>query len=77
LWYSSTSGYLFIRYLYEKSVGMVGKPVRGGKSLPARRSPGILRFQPHAAVSIPTSESMNVAAAVTAGDFCNRIMIGE
>ena len=42
-----------------------------------RRSAAIFRFQPHVAVNIPTSESINNPASVTSGDFCDGIMIGE
>ena len=37
----------------------------------------IFRFHPHVAVKIPTSERKNIAAPISAGDFCNRMMIGE
>ena len=45
--------------------------------LPARRSASIFRFQPHTTVTIPTSKSMNIAAAVSTSDFCDGIVIGE
>ena len=43
----------------------------------ARRSAFIFRFQSHATITIPTSKSMNVVAAVSTGDFRDGIMIGE
>jgi hypothetical protein len=43
----------------------------------ARRSVGIFRFQPLAAIPIPTSVSMNIVAAVSTGDLNDGIMIGE
>ena len=47
------------------------------ESVVGRSAVGIFWFQSHEAITIPTSESMNIAAPVSAGDFYNRIMIGE
>ncbi|HSG04814.1 MAG TPA: hypothetical protein VLB09_00295 [Nitrospiria bacterium] len=41
------------------------------------RSAGILRFHPHEAVTIPTSEGIDAAAAVSTGDICKEITIGD
>jgi len=55
--------------------GWRGNP--GGRVHPARRSAGTFRFQPLAAITIPTSVSMNIAAAVFTGDISGSIMIGR
>ena len=41
------------------------------------RSAGIIRFQPLAAITIPTSVGMNIVAAVSTGGLNDGIMIGE
>lgn len=43
----------------------------------ARKSGGVFRLQPLAAIPIPTSVSMNIVAAVSTGDLNDGIMIGE
>jgi len=57
--------------------GVVVNP-RGGRIRvpPGRRSAGIFGFQPLAAITVPTSVSMNIAAAVSTGDISDKIMIG-
>jgi hypothetical protein len=40
-------------------------------------SGGIFRFQPLAAIPIPTSVSVNIVAAVSTGDLNDGMMIGE
>jgi hypothetical protein len=43
----------------------------------ARKSRGVFRLQPLAAIAIPTSICMNIVAAVPTGDLGDGIMIGE
>ena len=43
----------------------------------AGKSGGIFGYQPLATIMIPTSESMDIAAAVSTGDLNDEIMIGE
>jgi hypothetical protein len=58
--------------------GVEGNPQRERIPVPPSRwSAFVFRFQSHATITIPTSESMNIAAAASTGDFRDGIMIGK
>jgi len=58
--------------------GVEGNPQRERIPVPpARWSAFVFRFQSHETITIPTSKSMNIAAAASTGDFRDGIMIGK